>query len=155
MTICGRKKALVDRELQLGLAGRLLTYWCATWLAVFAIPIMTQMFMADVSFKELATRMIDDLWFPMMMSLLVLPIVARDCVRFSNRVAGPIWRLKQALRNINDGKVIDTIVLRENDYCHELADELNRLVEKTSSQSPVIGVGDSELRVATNESAAS
>jgi hypothetical protein len=156
MTICRRKKVLVDRELQLGLASRLLTYWCATWFAVFAIPIMTQMFlMGDVSFKGLATRMIDDLWFPMMMSLLVLPIVARDCARYSNRVAEPIWRFKQTLRDLNEGKAVEAIQLRKDDYCHELADEFNRFVEKSNAQFSQIGTGDSELRVATNESAAS
>lgn len=151
-----RKKVLVDRELQLGLASRLLTYWCATWFAVFAIPIMTQIFlMTDVSFSELTTRMIDDLWFPMMMSLLLLPIVARDCVRYSNRVAGPIWRFKKTLRDLNDGKTVNAIKLRKEDYCHELADELNRFVEKNGEQFPQISAGDGELRVATNESAAS
>ena len=156
MSVCRRKKSLVDRELQLGLASRLLIYWCATWLAVFAIPIMTQMFMTDVSFPELANKMINDLWFPMIMSLFMLPIVARDCVRFSNRIAGPIWRLKQTLRDINDGRAVSMITLRKDDYCHEFADEVNRLVEKSSNQSfPETSACDHELRVATNETAAS
>ena len=156
MSTCRRKKVLVDRELQLGMASRLLTYWCATWFAVFAIPILTQIFfMSDVSFKELMARMIDDLWFPMMMSLLLLPIVARDCVKFSNRVAGPVWRFRKTLRDFNDGKQVTKINLRKDDYCHELADEFNRLFESGSEQ--VIQSNDSEceLRVASNESAAS
>ena len=156
MSICRRKKTLVDRELQLGLASRLLAYWGATWLAVFAVPIMTQMFMAEVSFAELANKMISDLWFPMTMSLFVLPIVARDCVRFSNRVAGPIWRLKQTIRDINDDKDVRTIKLREGDYCVELADEVNRLIEKRCAQSfSETSASKPELRVANNESAAS
>ncbi len=156
MSICRRKKVLVDRELQLGLASRLLTYWCATWFAVFAIPIMTQvLIMQDVLFRELATRMIDDLWFPMIMSFLMLPIVARDCVRYSNRVAGPIWRLKNTLRDLNDGKPVGMIKLRNNDYCQELADEFNRLIEKNTDQFPQISTGENDLRVASNESAAS
>jgi signal transduction histidine kinase len=147
---------MVDRELQLGLASRLLLYWCATWLAVFACPIMTQMFMTDVTFSELAKKMINDLWFPMFMSLFMLPIVARDCVRFSNRIAGPIWRLKQTLRDVNDGKLVRKLKLRKDDYCQELADEVNRIVEKSSGQHlPQISACDQELRVATNESAAS
>ncbi len=156
MSIRRRKKVLVDRELQLGLASRFLTYWCATWFAVFAIPIMTQIFiMQDVIFRELATRMIDDLWFPMMMSLLMLPIVARDSVRYSNRIAGPIWRLKKTLRDLNDGKPVGMIKLRDDDYCQELADELNRLIENNADQFPQISTGVSDLRVAGNESAAS
>lgn len=156
MDTCRQKTVLVERELQLGLASRLLTYWCATWFAVFAIPIMTQMFlMADFSFNQLATRMIDDLWFPMMMSLILLPIVARDCVRYSNRVAGPIWRFQKTPRDVGDGKSVEAIQLHKEDYCQELADEVNRLLEESSDQFPPFGTYDIELRVATNESAAS
>ena len=156
MSVCRRKKSLVDREIQLGMAGRLLLYWCATWLAVFAFPIITQMFMADVSFQELASKMIHDLWFPMFMSLFLLPIVARDCVRFSNRIAGPVLRFKQTLRDINDGRAVRMIELRKDDFCHELVDEVNLLVEKNSDHScSAISTGEPELRVATNETAAS
>ena len=156
MSTCRRKKVLVDRELQLGMASRLLTYWCATWFAVFAIPILIQIFfLSDVSFKELMARMIDDLWFPMMMSLLMLPIVARDCVKFSHRVAGPVWRFRKTLRDFNDGKQVETIKLRKDDYCQELADEFNRLYENSSEQYSQTNNGDRELRVASNESAAS
>jgi hypothetical protein len=156
MSFARRKKSLVDRELQLGLASRLLAYWGATWLAVFAIPIMTQMFMLDVSFADLSSRMIDDLWFPMTMSLLVLPIVARDCIRFSNRVAGPVWRFKQTVRDLNDDKDVRAINLRKGDYCLELADELNRLIEKHRGQSSA-ETSDSlpALHIADSESAAS
>ena len=90
------------------------------------------------------------------MSLFILPIVARDCVRFSNRIAGPVWRLRQTLRDINDGRVVRMIKLRKGDFCHELADEVNRLIEKSSDQSlDENSACEPELRVATNETAAS
>lgn len=156
MSNCRRKQSLVDREIQFGLASRLLLYWCATWLAVFAVPIMTQMFMSEVSFTKLAQKMINDLWFPMTMSLLMLPIVARDCVRFSNRIAGPIWRLKQTLRDVNDGKVVSPVKLRKDDFCFEIIDEVNRIVENSNKQcSPENCDNNLELRVANTETAAS
>ena len=156
MSICRREKSLVDREIQFGLASRLLLYWCATWLAVFAVPTITQLFMSEVSPTKLAQKMINDLWFPMTMSLLMLPIVARDCVRFSNRIAGPIWRLRQTLRDVNNGQVVSPIKLRKDDFCHEVIDEVNRIVENSNKHSlPEISDTDCNLRVATNETAAS
>ena len=111
--------------------------------------------MTDVSFAELGQRMISDLWFPMTMSFLVFPIVAYDCIRFSNRIAGPIWRVRQTIRDINDGEPVRMITLRKDDYCNELADEVNRLVEKRIDQSnPGVGTCDREL-VMNNETAAS
>lgn len=55
-------------------------------------------------------------------------------VRFSHRLAGPIFRLKKELQRLNAGEKIDPIHLRDSDYFKELAEELNKLTEKLGLQ---------------------
>ena len=49
-------------------------------------------------------------------------------LRFSHRLAGPIFRLKKELRRLNEGEKIEEIVLRDADFFKEVVDELNLVV---------------------------
>lgn len=49
-------------------------------------------------------------------------------LRFSHRLAGPIFRLKKELRRLNEGEKIEEIVLRDADFFREVVDELNLVV---------------------------
>ncbi len=51
-------------------------------------------------------------------------------MRFSHRLAGPIFRLKKELHRINNGERIEEINLRGAAYFKEMADELNSLTLK-------------------------
>lgn len=51
-------------------------------------------------------------------------------MRFSHRLAGPIFRLKKEIHRLNNGERIEEINLRDADYFTELADELNSLTLK-------------------------
>ena len=64
------------------------------------------------------------------MSLLVLPIVFWDSIRFSHRIAGPVKRLGNDFKRLVDGEAVHPIKLRKNDFCHELAENFNRLIEQ-------------------------
>ncbi len=129
-----RKKYLVDKHLQHGLTRRLLIYWCGTWLMVFAFPICTRLFFTSLPFDQLARQLMTELWFPIVMSVLLIPIVAWDSVRFSNRVAGPVWRIARSLRQLSANQKTDRIQLRKDDFCHDLADDVNRLLDAQESE---------------------
>lgn len=51
-------------------------------------------------------------------------------IRFSHRLAGPIFRLKKELRRINDGEKIEEVNLRDADFFTEMADEFNTMTMK-------------------------
>ena len=126
-----RKQYLVDKKLQLGLAMRLLSYWMATWLVVFCVPILVRTFTSELTFGQLASSLIDDFWFPMVISAILLPVVARDCIRFSNRIAGPMLRLQRVMSDLVDDREVEPVKCRKDDLCVGLADEFNRLVAKS------------------------
>lgn len=125
-----RKQYLVDKKLQLGLAMRLFTYWTATWLVVFCVPILVRTFTSSLSFAQLAVSLLDDFWFPMLISAFAMPIVAYDCIRFSNKVAGPAFKLRRAIADLADNKEVNPVSFRKGDFCQELAADFNRLLTR-------------------------
>ena len=129
-----RKIWCVDEQLQMGLCRRLLVYSCATWLAIFAVPICSRMLFTELPFSQLATELVSDFWFPMMMSLLVAPVLLWDSIRFTHRIAGPIHRINRQVKQLADRESVQPIKLRKNDFCHELANDLNRVAEVYGQQ---------------------
>jgi len=59
-------------------------------------------------------------------------------LRFTHRIAGPLFRFEKALDNMNDGRLDDHIYLRTKDEGKELADKINSFNDKLSAS--VIGI---------------
>lgn len=51
-------------------------------------------------------------------------------IYFSHRIAGPLVRLKRALRDYRDQKSVRPVLIRKNDLLHELADIINQITQK-------------------------
>lgn len=56
---------------------------------------------------------------------LALVLTALDSIRTSHRIAGPLFRFSQVLREVRAGRVPDRIVLREGDLLRVECDEIN------------------------------
>lgn len=70
-------------------------------------------------------------------------------IRFSHRLAGPIFRLKKEMRRLNDGEKIEEVNLRDADFFKELADEFNALTLKYEMRKQMLGKkGTEQDRVA-------
>ncbi|MBL7557539.1 MAG: hypothetical protein JNM24_17045 [Bdellovibrionaceae bacterium] len=52
---------------------------------------------------------------------------------FTNRIAGPLYRLKVQMENLIAGKDVGELEFRKNDYFKELADLFNQIVKKTKN----------------------
>ena len=52
---------------------------------------------------------------------------------YSHKIIGPIQKIHRALQRIEQGKEIQPIQLRENDYFQYIADDINRIVTKMHS----------------------
>ena len=62
--------------------------------------------------------------------LITLPIVAYDIIRVSNRIVGPIYRLRRFVRSLANGESVGKLVFRDGDYWPELANDFNRMVQE-------------------------
>jgi hypothetical protein len=62
--------------------------------------------------------------------LVILPAFLRDTVKLSHRFVGPVVRVRNELNRLADGQRIAPVHLRKRDYWHDLADALNRVLER-------------------------
>jgi hypothetical protein len=49
---------------------------------------------------------------------------------FSNRFAGPVFRMRRVLREVAQGRVVERVRLRDGDYWHGFADDLNAALQQ-------------------------
>lgn len=69
-------------------------------------------------------------WYFLITGAIALAIMA---VRITHRVAGPLFRFEQALDNMLEGNLGDTIYLRSNDEGKDLAEKLNAFNKQLST----------------------
>lgn len=60
-------------------------------------------------------------------SSLLLPIVLLDIMRFSNRFAGPLVRLRKSMQMLAEGKSVTELHFRPGDYLNELSTQFNEI----------------------------
>lgn len=133
-----RKKTVVDRRFQWRLVRRLVMHWFSFLFAVLAVlagwhVVVNLAFGGQAgsgSFSDTLMR-----YAPLMFVLWVmLPIVAWDVLKLSHSIVGPILRIRGVLKSMNQGEYVQKITLRKGDFCVELADDLNRLIDTLNAE---------------------
>ncbi len=62
-------------------------------------------------------------------SLFILPVVLTDTVLTSNRIAGPLVRVREAMRDLAAGQKVAPLKFRKRDLWYGVAEELNAVVD--------------------------
>jgi sensor histidine kinase YesM len=75
--------------------------------------------------------------------ILTLIIIGAYGVVFLHRVAGPVYRFRQTLLKVNRGEMPQDIRLREGDFFHEMAHDINVVLRRLRAEQEKI----SELRI--------
>ncbi|MFH1208265.1 MAG: hypothetical protein V1673_01735 [Candidatus Omnitrophota bacterium] len=75
--------------------------------------------------------------------ILTLIIIGAYGVVFLHRVAGPVYRFRQTLLRVNRGEMPQDIKLREGDFFHDMAHDINIILKRLRSEQDKI----SELKV--------
>lgn len=129
-----RTQLLVDRPVQGTLLLRTVAYWLYCLLAV---AMMASCWIIVRDRPATSGELLTQIWLhsgpALFGSFLVLPIVVLDCLRLSNRFAGPIFRLQRAMTQLADGQPVRKVHFRDGDYLHDLADVFNRLVDRVDA----------------------
>jgi len=132
-----RNKLIADSNVQGALVWRLVSYWAFAWLVVvMLVTIVAAMFSIaaeGVTLTAVLSRAMGHLWFPVVISIMVLPIMVRDCLRLSNKFAGPVLRFRRAMQQLADGEQVQPIKLRDGDFWQDLADDFNRFLAQVQS----------------------
>ena len=69
----------------------------------------------------------------LMASLLLLPLMIVDVIRFSNRFVGPLVRLRRSMRELARGECVGPIEFRDADFWQEIAEEFNAVRDRVQT----------------------
>lgn len=126
-----RRQYFVHGKVQGSLLCRVSMYWLyclltvalmsSCWIVLFDRPASSFDFLARLTSQTVPI---------LISSLLLLPIVLMDCVRFSNRFVGPLFRLGRSLDRLADGQRVHNIEFRKDDFWFDVAQTFNRLNER-------------------------
>lgn len=129
-----RDRRFVDRPLQGRLISRVGLYWLLyhvlLWHALLVYRYIQFRMTRGAgtmqgSFGEHVGQLAGD-YFPVLLcGLLTLPVVLIDMLRVSHRIAGPLVRLGEALRDLREGQTVDRVALRREDLLTEFQQEFN------------------------------
>ena len=130
-----RKKVVIDKRLQLGVAATIVI-WMFSYLMLFSMfvvvaPILLRMVTggplptvleAYEDFVGIFTRLI----VPMTLALIILGVHATV---FLHRVAGPAYRFRMWLKGLREGDLVHGCYLRKGDMLKDVASALTETVE--------------------------
>jgi hypothetical protein len=79
---------------------------------------------------ELVSRVMQICALPFAGSLLLIPLVVFDMVRFSHRFAGPMVRLRRGMNELAEGQPTPHVIPRDGDFWRDFAEDYNRVVDR-------------------------
>ncbi len=133
-----RKIYLVDKQVQLHVAGRVIVYWCSALLFVLLPLALLRTVQVGGTFPMNILVVCQQYWQVFTMLFLFLPFAIYDSIRVSNQYAGPIYRLREELRKREEGKKIGPITFREGDHYTDLPQSINMLIEQVDSLEAIV-----------------
>lgn len=123
-----RRQWYVDSNVQRDLILRFVYYWAASMLFLtLPIALVNCVLHPNLSFLTHATNVFLIHW-PVLVTLsMMVPFLVNDITRFSNRFAGPVYRLRRELKRFADTGEMAEIQFRDGDFWPDLADGINFL----------------------------
>ncbi len=126
-----RRRLVVDRKLQGALLLHTTIYW---FYLLFAVALIALCWIVFSEHPRTSADLFGQLWLncgPLLVaSVVLLPLVLLDCLRLSNRFAGPMLRFQRSVRELAQGDATRPVSLREGDFWSEFAADLNRVAER-------------------------
>lgn len=150
-----RKKAVADAGVQWTLALRVILHFFLFVCAGTFFGLINQFFVNP--FGGVAENA-NTFWRqsgPMLLALACLmPIFVRDTLTLSNRVAGPICRLRDTIKRLGDGEEMPPLKFRKRDMWDDLPALFNKMTDRLRTEAPTKHVDAEGIAVAATVSAA-
>lgn len=132
-----RKRLFIDADVQRTILRRIVTYavCCYSFLILplfIARAIETP---GDQVLPEFGA-LLRQYGYLMVIGLVLLPLIAYDLLSLTNRMVGPVFRLRRELQRLASGKAVDPIEFRAGDYWPEMASLFNQLAEQLKQNEP-------------------
>ena len=124
-----RKRWFVDPRIQGALVLRVVVYWLVCVIGIVLMILCWRVGMGPARPFYLRLAEMWPYYGPVVIvSLLILPLVVADIIRFSNRFVGPMLRLRQAMRQLARGEYVEPIEFRGADLWQEFAEAFNAVL---------------------------
>ncbi len=125
-----RERLFVNPDIQGGLIIRTTIHWGVYMVAVlFTVAIWTAFSNQQASITTLAQNVFSNFAPALIAGVVLLPLFLYDQLKFSNRMVGPIYRMRREMRKLARGEGVQKLRFRDRDHWPDLADEFNRLAE--------------------------
>lgn len=125
-----RRKEFVDKAVQGALVRRLITHWFA--FIIVSLALGTTLQALTDPFRPLAEHfgafVQTNICFIISIACMT-PVFLYDAVRLSNRFAGPVYRLRLAMAEMNKGIRPKPLKFRPTDFWQDLAKEFNQVAD--------------------------
>ncbi len=134
-----RKKTYVDPKVQGALVRRLIFHWVSFLTVSSVITFCLQVLTNPLGSMS---QHFQNLWWThgpfLLVMVFLLPVFVLDSIRISHRFAGPIYRLRQTIRSIAQGKPTSRLKFRDFDFWHGLAEDFNQMVDRLSTREAAV-----------------
>ncbi|MEZ6135663.1 MAG: hypothetical protein R3C53_12205 [Pirellulaceae bacterium] len=124
-----RRRFLVDRQVQCALGLRIATHWLIFLLASLVITTVLRT-MGSLDQANLWSNIgsaLAEQTIMITVALALLPWFVHDSLSLSNRFAGPMVRLRSAIKALRQADGTDPIKFRNGDFWFDVAEEFNDL----------------------------
>ena len=132
-----RSTHYIDREVQGGLLRKIMIHWFIL-LAANTVALLMWVRLVEHPHSTWSTTF-EECFFRYMpvylISASLLPAFLWDTTRLTNRFAGPIRRLRQALSEAAQGADVQPLNFRNDDYWKEIANDFNKLISTRETHS--------------------
>lgn len=131
-----RARKYVDRNVQGGLLTRMAIHWGVFFFTSAFAYIVVQAIVSPngTSFLQRIQNSLTEFTLLGLLMLTLMPAFLLDVVRFSNRFAGPIVRLRRFLRELGENGEVPPLKFRDDDFWMEIAKEFNVCRERIYRQ---------------------
>lgn len=125
-----RKKLYVD-ELQMTIIVRTILQWYFYMSAILLVVCLGAVWMNP---EELAIKYVfkSFVYFSpgVIASVILLPLVIYDMLKATNRIAGPVYRLRNEMNKLSSGSRVTALKFRDGDNFQGLAGDFNVIAEQ-------------------------
>jgi large-conductance mechanosensitive channel len=136
-----RKQVYVSRAIQGRIVSKLAIYWAtyhlALWHAMFLFhyflyrgQLMANPQMTAIPFVMQYTQFLAQHYSMLICAAAVFPLIFWDMMKVTHRVAGPLVRFENTLKQLERGEKVRPVTLREGDMLTEYRDSFNSYLEK-------------------------
>lgn len=125
-----RKKLVINKPVQRRIIlGVTIVPMMALVAATIAVAVLTGQVLDEARVAEQSLPTLSSLFVSLFLFIVAAgATVVISALRYSNRIAGPMYRLCKSMREIRDGDVSFKVKLRKGDDLTEIADEVNALI---------------------------